>query len=138
MLKISENCIIPDTELAMQFARSSGPGGQNVNKVNSKAQLSWYVESSESIPADVKTRFLNKFGNKLTNEGAIVISSDSYRDQKRNAQDCEEKLREMLLSVWQAPKKRRPTKPTAAGKAQRLQTKKIQSDRKKTRGKVDY
>src|SRR5438132_7573531 len=96
---------IPPDELHFQFAKSSGPGGQNVNKVNSKAVLHWNPTASGGLPEPVRARFLARFGGRLTGEGYLVITSQRNRDQGRNAADCLEKLREMLLAVATAPKK---------------------------------
>ncbi|HVK60330.1 MAG TPA: aminoacyl-tRNA hydrolase, partial [Bdellovibrionales bacterium] len=85
---------LAQSELQFTYARSSGAGGQNVNKVSSKAVLRWNPAGSTSIPFQVKERFLAKFGNKLTTEGDLIITSDRHRDQGRNVADCIEKLKE--------------------------------------------
>ena len=135
MLEVNARIRIPLEEFEFSYARSSGPGGQNVNKVNSKATLRWSARQSVSLPPDVRERFLIRFGSRLTNEGDLLITSQCYRDQGRNVDDCLEKLREMLLAVAVAPKKRRPTKPSRAAKERRLESKQQQS-RKKERRKV--
>lgn len=137
-MQINERLFVPDHEFQFDFARSGGPGGQNVNKVNSKAVLTWDFANNTTLPNDVKERFRSKFGNKLTKEELLVIAADEYRDQKRNVAACEEKLKEMILSIAVPPKKRRPTKPTRASKEKRLDQKKSRSDVKKNRGRVDY
>jgi ribosome-associated protein len=136
MLIINENIAIPESELDISFSRSSGPGGQNVNKVNSKATLRWHVANSPSVPHDVKLRFQAKHASKLTTEGEVVIQSDSYRDQLRNIEDCKDKLRELLLAVARPPKKRIKTKPTTAQRARRLTHKKEHGEKKKNRKRV--
>jgi ribosome-associated protein len=133
MLNVTSRIQIPLTEFEFTFARSSGPGGQNVNKVNSKALLRWPVMRSESLPVDVRARLLTKVGNQLTNEGELIITSQRYRDQGRNIADCLEKLRAILLSAATAPKKRRPTKPGRAAKERRLKSKQIHSQKKQGR-----
>lgn len=138
VLKISDRIEIPDTEFDLHFARSSGPGGQNVNKVNSKAVMYWTIGSSPSVPDDVKERFVKKFAHRLTQEQVLVISSDKFRDQKRNVDDCLQKLKEMLTEVLYPPKKRRATKPTRSSVEKRLTAKKASSDRKKMRKRIDY
>ncbi len=137
-LKISTKISIPDTEFDLNFSRSSGPGGQNVNKVNSKVVMYWPIAESSALPQDVKDRFVAKFGHRLTQEQIVIITSDKYRDQKRNVEDCLEKLKEMLLEVLVPPKKRRPTKPSKSSVQKRLSGKKADSDRKKMRKKIDY
>jgi ribosome-associated protein len=119
--------------LIFTYARSSGAGGQNVNKVNSKAVLRWNPNASVAMPAAVRARFLAKFAGKLTGDGELIIMSDSFRDQGRNAADCIERLREMISSVWVAPKKRKATKPTFGSKQRRLKSKKAKSEIKQGR-----
>ncbi|MGC3968877.1 MAG: alternative ribosome rescue aminoacyl-tRNA hydrolase ArfB [Pirellulales bacterium] len=113
--------------------RSSGPGGQNVNKVNSKAVMRWRATTSPSLPEGVRARFLAKYGSRLTGEGELVVMSERYRDQPKNVDDCLEKVREMLLSVAIAPKKRKATKPSRAAKQRRLDSKKRDSTKKQNR-----
>ncbi len=126
---------IPQDELHFTYARSSGKGGQNVNKVNSKAVLKWNLSSSRSVPPAVKQRFLDKFANRLTTDGDLVIMSDEHRDQGRNVSECISRLKAMLASVWRAPKVRRATKPTFGSKQRRLKSKKEHSEKKQSRGK---
>jgi ribosome-associated protein len=129
-LEISPNIKIPESELRLSFARSSGPGGQNVNKVASKAVLHFDVLNSPSLPAEVRQRFIGRYGGRVTNTGDVVIHSEEYRDQPRNIVACHSKLRQMILSVLKAPKKRRPTKPTRGSKVRRLKEKKVRSELK--------
>ena len=133
MLRVNSRIQIPPTEFDFSFARSSGPGGQNVNNVNSKATLRWRPAESPSLPPDVKQRLLERHGNRLTTEGELIIHSQRYRDQGRNVADCLEKLREMILAVAIAPKKRRPTKPTYAAQQRRREAKSLQSRKKQNR-----
>lgn len=132
-LAINRRIAIPLTELQFSFARSGGPGGQNVNKVNSKALLRWPVAASPSLAEDIRERFLARYGGQVSNEGDLLITSQRYRDQGRNVADCLEKLREMLLSVAEAPKKRKPKRITKAMKARRRETKEKISQRKQSR-----
>ena len=133
MLAVNSQISIPDAELRLSFSRSSGPGGQNVNKVNSKATLHWQASSSPSLPADVRARFVQKYASRLTNDGEIVIASQESRDQPKNIASCYEKLREMILAVAKPPKKRRPTRPTLGSKTRRLKAKKQRSQVKEHR-----
>ena len=123
MLIVNDRVRIPLTEILWSFARSGGPGGQNVNKVESKAVLRWPVSLSPSLPGDVRARFLQKFHTRITGDGELVMSSQRYRDQERNKQDCLEKLTAMLLEAAAAPKVRRPTKPSKASKRRRVEAK---------------
>ncbi len=135
MLRINNYIQIPLTEIEFSYARSGGPGGQNVNKVNSKAVLRWPVLSSNSLPYDVKNRFLTKFANRVTTDGDLIVSSQKSRDQISNAEDCLAKLQEMVLSVASPPVPRRPTKPTKASKVRRIKTKSEHSQKKSLRRK---
>jgi ribosome-associated protein len=133
MLRVTSRIQIPPTEFDFSFARSSGPGGQNVNKVNSKATLRWRPAESAALPADVKQRLLERHANRLTTEGELIIHSQRYRDQGRNVADCLEKLRSMILAVAAPPKRRRPTKPTFASQQRRREAKVLHSRKKQAR-----
>jgi ribosome-associated protein len=137
MLVVNHHVRIPKSEFQWSFVRSSGPGGQNVNKVASKAVLRWDVLASPSLSDNVRRRFLGRYGNKLTSEGQLIVSSQRYRDQGRNVDDALEKLREMLASVAVAPKRRRATRPTKASVTRRIETKQSRSRTKKLRRRVD-
>jgi ribosome-associated protein len=138
MLVVNSRITIPDDELRFSYVRSSGPGGQNVNKVNSKAVLRWSVAANTSVPEDVRGRFVAKYQARLTVDGEIIVTSDRYRDQGRNTDDCREKLRELLLAVAVPPKKRRPTKPTKGARERRLKSKSEQSAKKQSRGRKTW
>ncbi len=124
---------LPQDELEFTYARSSGAGGQNVNKVNSKAILRWNALNSRVLQGGIRERFLARFGSRLTVDGDLIIMSDRHRDQGKNASDCLEKLRAMLASVATAPKQRRATKPTFGSKIRRLKSKRAQSEKKQGR-----
>ena len=133
MLRVNDRISIPYTEFDFTFARSGGPGGQNVNKVNSKVTLRWDVTKSPTLPADVLARFRAKYHRRITKDGDLVMYSQRYRDQGRNVADCLEKLRELLLEVAVAPRTRRPTRRTKGSVQRRLKDKKQQSDKKQGR-----
>ena len=135
MLQVTSRIAIPDEELRFGFARSSGPGGQNVNKVASKATLHWSVASSPSLPDDVRQRFLAAFPSRITKDGDIVISSQEYRDQPKNIASCLDRLADMIRQVAVPPKKRKPTKPTKGSKVRRLANKRLRSETKRGRSK---
>ena len=134
MLEVNHRISIPLKEFAFTFARSSGPGGQNVNKVNSKVTLHWDVTNSPSLPEDVRARFLAQYPRRINKEGFLVIGSERFRDQSRNVTDCTNKLRDLILVVATPPKKRRPTKPTKGSKERRLAGKRETSQKKQARG----
>lgn len=133
MLEITRNLAVPMDELSFTYARSGGPGGQNVNKVSSKVILRWNPGRCAALPADVLARFLQQQRTRLTKEGDLVITSQKTRDQGRNVEDCLEKLRAALLHALQAPKKRKPTKPSRGSKERRLTAKKLHGQRKEGR-----
>ena len=132
-LVVKDGLSIPTSEFEFTFMRSSGPGGQNVNKVNSKARLRWPVAASPSLRDDVKRRFLARNRRQITTEGELIITSQRYRDQKGNVGDCLEKLRALLLEAAVPPKRRRKTKPSRASKERRLKGKRERSEKKERR-----
>lgn len=135
MLIVTQRIQIPEQELQMAFARSSGPGGQNVNKVNSKAILSWAFQESQALPGEVRDRFVAKFGKRISGEGQFQISSQRFREQPRNIEDCRQRLVEMITSVIAVPVKRKPSKPSRGAQQRRLQEKKVRSTHKESRRK---
>ena len=135
MLQITDSIQIPDEELEWTYVRSGGPGGQNVNKVASKAVLRWNFAGSPGVPEAVKTRFRNKYGSRITTEGELVMTSQKFRDQERNRQDCLEKLTKMLQIAATVPLPRRATKPSKASKRRRVDDKRQKSATKATRRK---
>lgn len=133
ILEVSPRIRVCCGEFDWGVARSSGPGGQNVNKVNSKVMLRWPVLTSAGIPADVRDRFVAAYHTRLTGEGDLVLTSERFRDQPKNVNDCLEKLREMLLAVATAPKPRRVSKPTKASKRRRVESKRQRTEVKQGR-----
>lgn len=133
MLEVTARIQIPDDEFHWSYARSGGPGGQNVNKVASKAILHWNVQATATLPPDVKQRFLAQQHTRINAEGELVLSSEKYRDQPRNVEDCLAKLRDLILQAVHVPKKRRATKPTRGSRERRLDSKRKQSARKESR-----
>ena len=133
VLRINGRIGIPLREFRFQFSRSGGPGGQNVNKVATKATLRWDVEHSPSLTQAVRERFRARFARRINQEGELVVTSQRFRDQGRNTADCLEKLRAMLAEVARPPRTRRKTRPTRAARERRLQEKKRRSARKRER-----
>jgi len=132
-VEITTQLWIPDGELQWTFVRSGGPGGQNVNKVASKAVLRWNLAASPSLPEDVKRRLRSQQRNRITTEGDLIVTSQRYRDQERNKEDCLEKLQHMILQATLVPKPRKPSKPGRAARERRLQVKRHRSNIKKSR-----
>jgi len=133
MLAIDGNVQIPFTELDFSFSRSSGPGGQNVNKVNTKVTLHWDVVQSPALSESLRQRFCKKFHRRINKRGQLVISSQRYRDQGRNVADCIEKLRNLIAEVAVVPRTRKTTRPTRASRERRLKNKKAKSQKKQQR-----
>jgi ribosome-associated protein len=133
MLEVTPAIRIPLDEFEWSFARSGGPGGQNVNKVASKAVLRWAFDESPSVSEDIKARFRARFPSRLTTEGDLVLASELTRDQGRNREDCLNKLAAMLRAAAVPPKMRRPTKPSKGSKRRRVEAKRRQSARKAAR-----
>jgi ribosome-associated protein len=127
LIEISEN------ELRFSFVRSSGPGGQNVNKLNTKAILRWSPTHSQSLPEEVRQRFLMRYGHRITADGEIIITSQRFREQKQNERDSREKLRELVAAVAVAPKRRKASRPTKASVQRRRTKKRIHSQKKQQR-----
>jgi ribosome-associated protein len=135
MLNVNEKISIRLTEFNFSYARSPGPGGQNVNKVNSKVILKWSLEKTKALPESVRHRFTQKFAKRISHDGVLVITSHRFRDQGRNVADCLGKLREMILSVAEEPKRRKKTKVPRGVKLRRLENKRKKSLTKQTRRK---
>jgi ribosome-associated protein len=133
ILEVTPRIRIAISELRFTFARSSGPGGQNVNKVNSKATMHWPVAASAGLPDDVRDRFVTAFRGQINKQGELVLQSQRYRDQERNIADCLDKLSGMLRQVAQPPKRRKPTRPSRGSKQRRLDNKKARSESKSRR-----
>lgn len=134
MLRITEAIAIDDAELEERFVRSSGPGGQNVNKVASAVELRFDIPAS-SLPADVKERLVTLAGNRVTDEGILVIDSREHRTQAMNREAARARLVALLQHAARRPKKRRKTRPTAASRERRLESKKHRSGIKASRGR---
>jgi ribosome-associated protein len=133
VLFVTPQVRIPYAEFTFTFARSGGPGGQNVNKVNSKAVMRWSVIASPSLDERVRARFIEQNRHRMTEAGDLVLTSQRFRDQPKNIEDCYEKLRELLMRAAVQPKRRRPTKPTAGSRRRRLTDKRQRSATKQLR-----
>ncbi|AGA27308.1 alternative ribosome rescue aminoacyl-tRNA hydrolase ArfB [Singulisphaera acidiphila] len=137
MLRINDRISIPLAEFQFDVSRSGGPGGQNVNKVNSKVLLRWSPATSPSLPEPVRARLLAALTSRLTREGELLVSSQRTRDQSRNLADCLAKVRELILAAATPPKIRRPSRPTHASKIRRVEAKGRRSATKQLRRKPE-
>ncbi|HWA32784.1 MAG TPA: alternative ribosome rescue aminoacyl-tRNA hydrolase ArfB [Cyclobacteriaceae bacterium] len=124
------------SELEFLVSRSSGPGGQNVNKVNSRITLKWNIAGSVLLTSDQKEMLLHKLASQLTKEGVLMISVQDQRSQLQNKEAAVARLDEMLVRALTPKKKRRPTKPSKSSSKKRVESKKKHSEKKKWRQKI--
>jgi len=123
MIRVTDKIQIDESEIEESFVRSSGPGGQNVNKVSSAVQLRFDVRHSPSLPDDVRRRLERLAGKRLTNDGVIVLIAQTHRSQERNRAEALERLVELIRAASVRPKPRTATRPTLASKKRRLDSK---------------
>jgi ribosome-associated protein len=124
MIEITPTLSLDESEISLDFIRASGPGGQNVNKVATAVQLRFDLRNSPSLPADVKERLVKLAGNRMTDEGFLLIEAKRYRTQEQNRADALLRLTALIQKALHVPKRRRATRPTLASKTERLQSKK--------------
>ena len=134
-LRINSRINIPRSELRFAYVRSSGPGGQNVNKVASKVQLRWSVRQSAALSEELRGRILAKLARRLNDRGELLVVSQRYRDQGRNIDDCLAKLRDIVLAAATPPRRRKKTALPRAARESRLREKRAQSEKKRRRGR---
>ena len=126
-IRITDQISIGENELEERFIRSSGPGGQNVNKLSTAVQLRFDVRHSPSLPDDVAVRLIRMAGSRMTKDGVIVITAQRHRTQERNRQDALDRLVELIRHAAVPPVARRPTRPTRASRERRIEGKKRRS-----------
>ena len=138
MLEIAPGFALPEEELVERFVRSSGPGGQNVNKVATAVELRFDIAGSPSLPEAVRARLLARRDRRLTAEGVLVISAQRFRTQERNREDARERLAAFVEAGRHAPKPRVATRPSRAAKQRRLEAKRERSTIKQGRARRDW
>ena len=136
-LVVTDQITIARAEFRLTFVRSSGPGGQNVNKTSTKVVLRWNVTESESLSAAVRRRFLARYRRRMTERGELVLTSERYRQRGRNIEDALQKVRALILAVAQPPKVRKKKRLSKGSKEARLRDKRAVSDKKRSRQPPD-
>jgi ribosome-associated protein len=133
LLAVNESVSIPRTELDVRVSRSSGAGGQHVNKTSSRVEIFWNVVASRAVSEEQRARLREKLASRLTAEGSIRVVASDMRSQSRNRELAEERLADLVRRALVIPRKRRATKPTRAAKEARLESKKRHSTKKRDR-----
>ncbi len=136
MIHITRSIAIDESEIQEYFVRASGPGGQNVNKVATAVQLRFDVTNSRSLPEEVRIRLISLAGNRITEDGILIINAQRFRTQGRNRENAIDRLVELIRTAAQRPKIRRRTRPTLASKIRRLESKHRSAESKRLRGSV--
>lgn len=132
-LPVNDRVEIPLSEIDLAFARSGGPGGQNVNKVETQVEVRWTPSTSAALSPDDRAWLVQKLASRLTKDGELLVTSNRFRTQGANRQDALDRLADVVRQALHRPKKRTKTKPSKAAKQRRLQSKKSRSQTKKNR-----
>ena len=138
MIEITPQTSIDESELEFSFIRADGPGGQNVNKVATAAQMRFDVSHSDSLPEEVKARLVKLAGKRMTQEGVLVIEAKRFRTQEKNREDALARFRALVQKALEKPKPRKKTKPTQTSQEERLKEKKRRGEIKKTRARYSF
>ncbi|HTD84421.1 MAG TPA: alternative ribosome rescue aminoacyl-tRNA hydrolase ArfB [Gemmatimonadaceae bacterium] len=138
LLVVNESLSIPRSELDVRVSRSSGAGGQHVNKTSSRVEIFWNVSASRALDEKQRTRLSEKLGSRMTSDGSIRVVASDMRSQTRNRELAEERLADLVRRALIVPKKRRATKPTRASKEARLESKRRHSTKKSERRKTSF
>ena len=136
MIHITRTITIDESEIQEYFVRASGPGGQNVNKVATTVQLRFDVANSRSLPEEVRKRLISLAGNRITEDGILIIDARRFRTQGRNRENATERLLGLICNCAQKTKKRRKTRPTLTSMILRLESKRRVAESKRVRGPV--
>jgi len=134
---VTPRVIIPGGELAIAFARSGGPGGQNVNKVASKVELRWNPTTSAALGDDERAWLIERLRSRLTSDGTLIVTSTATRDQLKNRDDATEKLALIVRTALARPKPRRATRPSRSAKRRRVADKRHKAEIKRNRTSRD-
>ena len=136
MLPLTDALSIPESELEERFVRSSGPGGQNVNKVATAVQLRFDAAHSSVLSDEVRARLRKIAGTRMTDEGVLVIDARRHRTQAQNREDARVRLAALVCEALVAPRRRRKTRPTNASREKRIASKKLRAETKRSRGRI--